>query len=273
MLKQLDVTNRRGMVLSLEMFENGSGFQVSDIEGLDPVRATLVSTSFAGVDGAQFQSARRDARNIKIKLDLQPDFVTNTYSTLRRTLYSYFMTKAQVSLRFYLSTGLYLDIEGVVEEVPSPRFEQDPKVEVSLMCFKPDFLDPRMVTVTGNTVADNTLTTIDYPGNVETGMVLTLNVNRPLSAFTIYNTSEEDILSQLDFSGSLIAGDQLVVSSLKNAKGITLTRAGVSSSYLYGKSTQSGWIEFSEGINQFRVYTLGDPVPYELEYIVRYGSL
>jgi len=65
----------------------------------------------------------------------------------------------------------------------------------------------------------------------------------------------------------------LVISSLQGNKGITLTRASVTSSFLYGRSAQSSWIKFVEGLNQFRVYALGDPVPYVLEYLVRYGGL
>jgi hypothetical protein len=273
MLNKVDVTNRRGNVLTLNMEENDSGYQVADIDGLGPVSANLVSTSYANLDGEQFQSAKRGARNIKIKLDLDPDFVTDTYTTLRQNLYSYFMPKSQISFRFYLSTGLYVDILGYVENMSSPMFELDPNVDISIMCFQPDFTDPRIVTVEGFTVAGSTNTTIDYPGTVEAGTVLTLNVNRVLTDFTIYNMDEAGNLYQLDFSGALIAGDQLVISSLRGSKGITLTRASVSSSYLYGRSAQSSWIEFLEGLNEFRVYAPGDPVPYELEYVVRYGGL
>lgn len=261
------------MTLSLEMQENDTGYQVAGIEGLDPVKASLVSTSFAGLDGEQFQSAKREPRNIKIKLDLQPDFVADTYASLRRNLYTYFMPKSEVTLRFHLESGLSLDIVGVVETMDSDMFSQEPAIDISLMCYQPDLIDPRMQTLAAATVSDGATHDIDYVGEVETGVVLTLNVNRSLPAFTIYNTGEDGVLQQLDFSGALIAGDVLVISSLRGAKGITLTRSGVSSSYLYGKTPQSAWIEFSQGINEFRVYAPGDPVPYVLEYRVRYGGL
>lgn len=273
MLSKVDVTNRRGQVLSLEMLENDDGYQIADIDGLNPVKATFVSTSYANMEGEQYQSARRGPRNIKIKLDLDPDFVTQTYTSLRENLYSYFMTKNLVKLRFYMDTGLTVDIDARVEDVSTPLFEQDPSVDISLMCFKPDFIDPEMNTISGNTVSSSTNTVIAYPGTVETGVVLTLNVNRNLDSFTIYNLVEDGTQQQLDFSSPLIAGDQLVISSLKGSKGITLTRSGVSSSLLYGRSAQSSWIELNEGNNQFRVYALGDPVPYELEYVDRYGGL
>lgn len=273
MLKQVDVTNARGMTLSLELFENDSGYQIADCDGLDPVKATLVSTSFATIAGSQFQSAHREPRNIKLELDLQPDFVVDTYTTLRKRLYTYFMPESQIKLRFHDASGLYVDIVGVVEEHSTPIFSEDPTVNISIMCFQPDLVDPRMVTYNGSTVSTGTTHAIDYPGNVESGTVLTLEVNRTLSSFSIYNTGEDGILKQLDFSGSLLAGDTLVISSLKNNKGLTLTRAGISSSVLYGRSAQSAWIDLIEGINQFRVYATGDPVPYKLEYLRRYGAL
>lgn len=273
MLVKFDVTTRRGSVLTLEMEESENPIQVVDIEGLNPVNATLVSTSYAGLDGDQFQSARRGPRNIKIKLELDPDFETDTYTSLRQRLYSYFMPKSEIKLRFYMSSGLYVDITGHVESHDGPLFDQDPGVEISIMCFQPDFIDPRMITLSGVSVEDTTNTSIDYPGNVEAGTVLTLTINRALSDFSLYNLSEGDRLDQLDFAGELLAGDLLVISSLRGAKGITLTRAGASRSYLYGRTAQSGWIEFYEGINEFRMHAEGDPIPYQLEYMVRYGGL
>lgn len=273
MLNRMDVTNTRGNVLSLTMIEDDSGYQIADVDGLDPVKATLVSTSYAGTDGEQFQSAKLPARNIKITLDLDPDFDPKTYTDLRRDLYPFFMPKSQVSMRFYMDTGLTVDIVGIVEEMASPLFVDDPTVVISLMCYQPDFVDPNMVTIAGHTVADGTNTPIDYLGSVESGTVLTLNVNRSLTDFTIYNMDEGGNLYQLDFSGTLLAGDVLVVSSIRGNKGITLTRASVSSSYLFGRSAQSSWINFEEGLNQFRVYAVGDPIPYVLEYVARYGGL
>lgn len=274
MLSKFEVTNSRGNVLTLQMDEDIAGnYQVADIEGLDPVKATLVSTSYAGSDGEEFQTAKLPARNIIIKLDLDPDFNPKTYTDLRGDLYSFFMPKSAVKLRFYLTSGLYVDINGIVESMSSALFEEDPTVEISVMCHKPDFIDSRMVTVSGHTVASSTNTEIDYPGNVQAGTVLNLHVNRSVSGFTIYNLDEGGRLTQLDFSYALIAGDELVVSSLQGNKGITLTRASISSSVLYGRSAQSSWINFVEGLNQFRVYALGDPIPYDLEYVVRYGGL
>lgn len=273
MLSKVEITNSRANVLSLPMEEDSGAYQVAKIEGLEPVKATLVSTSYAGVDGELFQSAKLPARNIKFEIDLDPDFNPKTYADLRRDLYTYFMPKSQITMRFYLTSGLFLDIVGIVEEFSSPLFEEDPVVQISIMCYQPDFVDSRIVTLAGATVAGLTNTEIDYPGTVQSGTVITLHVNRALSGFTIYNSDEGGHLYQLDFTGDLISGDVLVISSLRGNKGITLTRATVSSSFLYGRSPQSSWIEFTEGLNLFRIYAVGDPIPYDLTYAVRYGGL
>lgn len=272
MLTKVEVTNRRGNVLTLPIGDDDDPYQAS-FEGLEPVKATLTSSSYAGSDGEIFQSAKRGARNIKIQMDLDPDFVNDTYTTLRQGLYPFFLPKSQIKLRFYTATGLYVDINGVVEDFSSPLFEQDPSVNISVMCYQPDLLDPRIIQVEGLSVDDSENMVLDYPGTVETGTVVTLNLNRPLTEFTIYNSDEGGNLLQLDFTGSLLEDDILVVSSLRGAKGITLTRTGISSSYLYGRSAQSNWIQLDEGLNNFRVYAEGDPIPYVLEYIVRYGGL
>lgn len=273
MLSKIEVRTRRGTILTLNMYEDESGYRVAKVEGLDPVMATLVSSNYAGIDGEQFQSARRGPRNVKISLDLEPDFENWTYTTLRQNLYSYLMPKSEVTLRFFMTSGLYLDIVGRVEELSGEMSEQEPTVDVSIMCFQPDFVDPRIITLTGNTVSDTTVREIEYPGTVESGIVFTLNANRSLTSFTLYSKGEDDVLTQLDFSAELVSGDKLIISSLKGSKGITLIRDGVSQSYLYGRSAQSTWIELFEGVNEFRAYAPGDPIPYELEYVVRYGGL
>lgn len=273
LLTRVDVTNSRGNILSLPMDDEDTPYQVASIDGLDPVKATLVSKSTAGADGETFQVAKLPPRNIKIKLDLDPDYNPKTYTDLRNDLYAWFMSKSQVSLRFFLDSGLYLDLDGIVEYMDSPPFVADPDVEISLMCYKPDFIDGQMVSLDGVTVDDTTNTVIDYPGTVEAGTVLTINFNRDVTDFTIYNTDEGGGIQQLDFSGTLLNGDVLVISSIRGNKGITLTRSAVSSSYLYGRSSQSSWIELIPGLNNFRVFANGDPIPYVLEYRARYGGL
>src|SRR5678809_67180 len=88
MLNQLEVRTAAGDLLTFVFDDVTDGYALEEIRGLDPVKATIVSSSWAGKDGKQYQSSRREERNIVISLGLEPDFVTTTVrsmATLSRT--------------------------------------------------------------------------------------------------------------------------------------------------------------------------------------------
>lgn len=276
MITLVEVRNLAGTLLTLSLDDISNGYLIEDIDGLDPVKATLVSSSYAKKDGAQYQSARREPRNIVLTLSLEPDYVTQDVRGLRNALYTWFMSKSQVNLRFHDSGGLIVSIDGVVESMESVLFTKEPKVNISVMCFDPDFLeiepaDP--VELSGFTVSDTTEFFTQYKGTVDTGFVFALNLNRSLSDFTIYLRPPDGSSRTLDFSASLISGDVLKISTVSGDKYVTLTRSGVTSSLLYGRSPQSDWLELQNGFNYMRVYATGSPIPFDITYRNRYGGL
>lgn len=274
MLTRVDVSTPQGDLLSFQLDDEEASYLIQDIDGLDPVKATITSTAFAGLDGVQFQSARREARNIVITAGLNPNPLTETVRGLRNRLYGFFMPTTQVALTFYDDEGPTVTISGVVEESPSPLFTQEPAMNITVMCPKPDFLGAVAGHIgDGMTTSGSVGRVISYPGTSKTGTVITLNVNRSLSDFTIYHQPPNDDLRQLDFSAPLVAGDVLTISSVTGDKGVTLNRAGTVTSVLYGKSPQSSWIELSPGSNIVTFYATGAGVPYTLDYVARYGGL
>ena len=274
MLTRVEVRTRQGTLLNLPLEDVLNGYILASVEGLDPVKATLTSTGFSGQDGSQFQSARRESRNVKLRLELEPDYITNSVESLRKKLYSFLMPKSEVDLRFVHDDGLEVDITGRVESNEAPLFVKEPAVDVSLMCFEPDFIDPTPVEISGTSTELETETEIEYVGNIETGFVLTLNLNRAESAVTVYLRTPDDKLHSLDFAASLLDADILRISTVPGEKGAWLTRTGVETSVLYGVPPQSEWPKLEEGINYLRVYATGTPnIPYTLEYVTRYGGL
>lgn len=276
MLETVEVRNTAGTLLTLSLTDIDVGYMVEDIKGLDPVKAVLVSSSFAGMDGTQYKSSRREERNLLIKLALEPDFVIgNTVEELRHHLYNFFMTKAEVKLKFIMSSGLEVDIDGRVESCEAPPFSQEPEVDVSIICFEPDFVDrrPPGQIVTGNTVSTTDETLVDYEGTVETGIDFVLNVNRTVNEFTIYHRRPDGSVGTLNFAANLLNGDVLNISTVSGNKIITLNRGGTITSLLYGMSPQSDWIELQKGHNYIRVYAVGAPIPFVFGYFNRYGAL
>lgn len=282
LLRELNVTNSRGSLLGLPLEEPLGGFVVKDIEGLQPVKATLVSSSFANMDGEQYHSSRREARDIKIKLGLQPDYGVQSVKNLRDQLYKYFMPKTEIKMQFkmydkfaesVLDQFFMLEITGRIEDFESPLFSRDPEVDINIRCFDPDFVNPIPVIFEAETAADLTEVEHEYIGNAETGIVFTIRPDRAIADFTIYHRPPDETLRTVYFTYPLLAGDVLRISSIFGAKSVLLTRAGVESSILYAQSPQSNWLELSEGVNKFRVHTAGAPIPYDIEYTTKYGGL
>ena len=274
MLTRVEVRTNQGNLLNLSLENGNNGYQIDEIEGLDPVKANLVSSSFANQDGEQFQSSRREKRQLKFKLIYEPDFVNNTVRDLRHNLYNFFMPQSDVSLRFHDSLGSYVDIWGTVEEFDSPLFTDDPAADITLLCFNPDFIDPNPGTASGVSTADVTaFDTVNYFGTVDAGILFTLNLDRDISSFSIVHTAPDGKINQLDFQYALLAGDKLIISSLPGAKGATLVRGSTETSVLYSVSPQSAWIRLKKGANKIRVAIAGTGIPYEIRYITRYGGL
>lgn len=273
MLSTVEVRTTAGTLLTLPLEDVSNGLYILDIDGLDPVKATIVSSSFANVDGSQYQSARRESRNIILKIALKPDYSIDSVADLRNRLYDFLMPKSNVSLRFIMDDDLEVDISGRVESFETPLFSKEPEVDISIICFDPDFVDITPVELSGESTDGTDEELIEYNGTVETGIIFTLEIDRTLTEFTIYHRPPDGIVRTLDVAASFVAGDVLEIVTVRGSKGLTLTRTAVDSSALYAMSPQSNWIQLEKGNNYIRVYAEGDPIPYELSYMTRYGGL
>lgn len=276
MLNAVVVSTANYELLSLPLDDYSGGFIVRNIEGLDPVKATLVSSSFAQVDGEYYQSSRRETRPIKITLELKPDYFTLNVADLRRQLYHFLMPKNQVTLRFYMSGRDPVEIEGRVESFESVLFSKTPTVDISIVCFNPDFKDQVPVTVTGqsSTTSAGAVPYL-YNGSVDTGGIFRLFVSEALPQFTIYHTGADGLPHSFDFTAPLQGADMLEINSNVGEKAVTLVRGNNRTSLLYGMTPQSQWITIQPGANTIRLYIPGaiNPHLFSLQYTARYGGL
>lgn len=274
MLAQIVATNAQGLTLTMPMEDSVGGIAIQDIQGLGPVKATIVSSSFATTDGAQYLSAKREPRNLVFQLGLVPDPFVETVADVRRRLYSFFMPKTNVDLQFLDDDGLLVTISGMIETCEPAIFSKDPAITIGVTCFRPEFIDPTIITLDESTVTDTTDIEIELPlGTVETGMTFQLLPDRDIDEFTIYSNLPSGLARRLDFAWQMHAGDILEIVTIPGEKSITLTTASVPQSLLYGMTPQSSWVDFYPGVNTFRVYAEGAPVPYTVSYYNRYGGL
>jgi len=264
--------------LTLQLGDAFGGIIIRDIAGLDPVKATLTSSTFATQPGSIFQGSRRDTRNITMKLGIEPDPATQTVRSVKKTIYRAFRPEAKRLLKFYVDdTDDTLEdgyqILGYVESCDAPMFTDDPEVSISIICYDPDFYDPIPVTVSGMTTADSAATYFPYDGTSDTGVEFTINVNRSVSEIVIYYTDANLTTTSMDIVSTFIAGDTITISTVTGSKEANLLRAGVTTSMLYAISPQSSWHQLSEGDNWFRFYASGAGIPGSVTYTKLFGEL
>ena len=260
--------------MQLPLQDPDGGYLVKDIDGLDPVKANIVSSSFASRDGEQYQSSKREKRNILLKLGYEPDYASTSVKALRNALYQFFMPKSEVSLRFIDSDNPYVDISGRVETFDSPLFAKNPEGTISILCMNPDFVDPTVILFEGDTVSNTDEEVINYEGTVNTGVIFKLLVDRAdVDNFTIYHRPPDNSLRSLVFAYPLADEDVVTINTVPGSKSAILTRSGADSSVLYGISPTSNWITLEPGINNIRVYAEGAPIPFTIEYTNKFGGL
>lgn len=273
MLTLVEVTNARGDNLELPLLDASAGYSVREITGLDPVDAVLTSSSMAQQDGVQFQNARRDLRNITMKLGLEPDYVETTVDSLRKGLYPYLQPKMNVTLNFYLDGVLYVTASGQVESFQNPMFSADPEVDISILCYDPDFYGPDAVEIGSSTVSTTNTEVITYEGTTETGIIFEMTLDRDIDSFAIYNTTPDNTVQQFLATGDFLNGDVLTMTSIAGIRAFTITRVGVPFSAMYWVDPASNWITLQNGDNAFRVFTSGAAISYTVTYTPKYGAI
>ncbi len=104
-------------------------------------------------------------------------------------------------------------------------FTQEPTVELSILCFDPDFYDPIPVILSGNTTgsASSPETPVLYEGTVDTGIVFKLMPQRLIYEVTIFHRPPNDDLRSLEVDYTLNAGDVLTVTTISGKKSVILT--------------------------------------------------
>lgn len=272
MLQRVVFQNAQGGAFNLLLSSKSEGYESRGIDGLDPVKADIVTSAFATIDGEQYQASHRQKRNIIVNLGMVVGHPTKSIRQLRQGLYSFFMPEMDVTMYFEDSEEGTVRISGKIESLVAPLFVKDPEAQISILCFDPDFYALDKVVMNGETTSGSTETAVDYPGTVETGLLFEMPVVDPIDGFVFYQTSG-GVLRTMEVDYDFLAGDLIRVSTMAGDKYVNVKREGLEYSILYAMSTYSSWALLQPGANSVRVVVDGDPIPYTLTYPVKFGGL
>lgn len=281
MLTSVEVSNERAGSLVLSLVDPSNGFVIHGIEGLDPVKSTIVTSNFAQLDGVRYQSSRREARNLVFKLGLEPDYseLPLTVRELRAQLYNFLMpSKMSVNFAFNDDQLGIVNISGRVESFEAPLFAQDPEATISVICADPDFVRSEYTVLNGQSGVP---LSFDYEGSVDAGLLFDTilgaggGTSLPvLNGFVLSLSNGDNATGVLDYVPDVPVTDTISVGTEVGDKYVRVTRAGETTSKLWGVSPFSDWLALGPGLNTFQMLTGKTPnTQYTLRFRSRFGGL
>ena len=247
--------------------------QITNISGLDPVKASISTTQNSDNPGAAFTGSSLPFRNIVLTIRPNPDWIDWTVESLRKLLYLYFQSGLQVQLVFEDDAKPPVTIFGYVESFVGNQFTKDGTFQISIVCPYPYFTSLNPIVITGRTTNVYTPQVIDYDGDVETGVVVEVDshagqakpslvkVETGLGTFTVNNwidANQKFIMSSVD-------GDKFV-DNVRPADGLVIGLFD----YVQDGSV---WPTFDFGANSFSVITDAGSHDWTLTYYERFGGL
>lgn len=299
MIKAVEITNYLGESKRLVLdCPEESGLAVTDITGLGPSKSNIYTTEVITTDGAIYNGARTEARNIVFSLRFLP--FPDIEST-RHESYKYFPLKKRVGLVIETDSRI-CETYGYVESNEPDIFSKKEISQISIICPDPylysvessitifygiehlfefpffnDSLSEKLILM--GVIREKFEQSVFYNGDAEVGIVLTLHALGDVSNITIYNIHtretmmiDTDKLQQLTGAG-MGAGDDVIITTIKGEKSMVLLRDGHYTNILNCMNKASDWFELAKGYNLFGliaesgmsnlVFTIENRIAYE----------
>lgn len=301
MISSVVITNQLGESIELELrFPEKSGFLIRSIDGLGPVKTNINTTELATRDGAIFNSARLNSRNIVFDLVFVPNYqLLETVEDVRLRSYKYFSIKEKVEVKVNTDRRT-AKIDGYIESNDVDIFSKEESTQISIICPTSYFtaLGPQVFNFSSSVplfefpfsneslnvpllelseLVINTLTNIFYDGDLETGLVFSIHATGPVENLSIVNENssgtikiDTDLLTILTGDG-IIAGDDITISTVKGSKYAILLRDGVYINILNSIAQFPEWFSLSKKDNVFGF--IADSGIENLQFKISYVSL
>lgn len=280
MIRAVTFTNYLGDSIRLDLARpEESGFIIKSVTGLGPGKANINTTEIATNDGSLFNSSRMPSRNIVISLAYM---WKDSIEDVRQLSYKYFPIKKKLTMLIE-TDNRQAEIEGYVESNDPTIFSKDEGSDISIVCPNPFFYsagkdginttifygvealfefpfsneslkDPLLEM---GEIKNETEQVVVYNGDAEIGVTITIHAIGEASNITIYNTGTREVMridtDKLEkFTGSgIIAGDEIIICTVKGNKSITLLRNGKTTNILNCLDKNADWFQLAKGDNIF----------------------
>ena len=255
----LKIENRFGDILELTHNEN---YIVTNIAGLNPPKAKINLSDIAGMNGALFNSAKAETRNLVLTVLPQTPVEKN-----RLTLYR-FAQVAQWCKIYYSNGSVDVQIEGYVETVEGSLFSKTQSLQVSIICPQPyfeglheiyndisslisNFEFPFAVEAEGiefSYINHDVLSTVVNVGDVETGIIVEITARGEVVNPIIYDNTTG---GSIGLNITLADREKIVINTNSGSRSVKLI-SGISETNIIDKlKANPNWFTLQPGENIF----------------------
>lgn len=229
----------------------------------------------------------------------------NGIEASRHRSYKYFPSKKKLTLEFETDERVVV-IDGYVESNDPTIFSSEEYTQISIICTDPHFrsktpveqvftgvepvgafefpfenpsLDEKEIIM--GELKEDKIYDIQYNGDVDTGMVITIQAKSAAMGINIYNTETREYIGLDDSKiqqvtgGYITEGDIITISTVKGDKYARLQRGVKVFNILNAIAKDSDWIQLTQGSNTIGYTATNgiDNLAFKIEYYILYEGV
>ncbi len=235
-ITSVDMYNSNGVLIATLSFRDPAArnpYLVRAIIGLDADEIVSRFYGISKVSKKKYYNLTLEQRDVVLRIQLNPQFSTQSYSDLRDNLYKMISSSrtGQIELRFNNKDGSLAHVFGFIKKFEAAHFNEQPEVQITMECDDPilrglERIEPMAVpsTRTSATITDD-LSTAPH------GFIFDLTFDQPSPSFIIEDSATPEwsfvvTPGTIGPSTGFLTFDHLFYSSEQGNKYLYMIRSG-----------------------------------------------
>lgn len=243
-------------------------FTLTGADGFTSIMSSIAAVTVPAVDGDMITNIQAQPRTVVLYLRLKQ---SAGIEAAKKYILQYVKPKLTGTLQLTQDDGQNIQLQGTVEAIELPRFEQGCTMQITMHCSQPFWEDVDFVVQQISQIIDlhyfpipegglafptagvpfgafDTDLTRDFEnaGDVETGMLITIVALGEVTNPQIYNTATGEFIGIND---TLQGNDEVIINTIRGQKTITKNGVNIIDKIMSG----STFLQIGIGQNEFTI--------------------